>query len=496
MRTVSVAVLCVVMCMASTSPALQLAAPVPLEIGGRFTYGFCVVRDAGDFPWNFASNAAADHTRLMLDLTAGKESYGELFVKGAAWRRDDEDPPGVKRFRFEQGDYYWRGTLNSSEVRLRVFANERRFFTHSLLAPVLDDDTVEGNGDNLGARIDGSLHGRVDLTALYSALGAELENSSRIAYARTAFAHNSFAISTAYLHKDRPEAKLKDLATVKTELSAYYKRASLILTYEQDGLGDGLFLPAGRFYLNDFVGDNFSSILPDNGAFFAEARLAAIPLKDLGTVNFVHRYYTLKKEFTGDFAQAAGGTSGYTTGAYFLANQISANGRLVYTRQVRSRLEGETREKIEASAWACLNNGTEMFLRGGLGKTSGEYPFEDRNSVIHGAWRYRSRKLQSGVHAMWKNLRTDDSERRFAWDAKLALGSGMAVYCRALLSHNSEPRDAVYARFEFRPGQRLFVTASYGRSIFGDAPFLLEDPDIDTLSDITPQYAFSIRGDF
>jgi hypothetical protein len=485
-----------VACTTSAASALQLEKPIPFEIGGRVTYGVTVQRDAHEFPWNFASNAAGDHTRLMLDLKAGNGKMGELYLKGAALRETDEEVAGKKLFRFEQGDYFWQRKFTLSDLRLRIYANERRFFTHSLIAPLLDDDRHGDSGENIGARFDGSLINRFSITALYSALGHEFDRSGKIAYVKTAFAHDRFAISTSYVHENRPDENLLDQAIFKTELSAYYKKASMIVAYEQSGHGSGLFFPSASFQFDKFIGDNFSRVLPDEGALFAEARLAGMPVRQWGTVNLVHRYFALKRSFAGKYSEAGSGTAGYTTGAYFLANQISLNGRLVYNKSVRSRLEDETRENIEASAWARLKNDSELFLRCGIGEASGSLPFVAKENFIHGAWQYGKKRLRTGVHFMLKDLDTIFSERRFAWDSKLSFGGNMAIYWRAVIAHNAKPRDAIYARFEYRPSRRLFLTAGYGRSIFGDDPFLLEDADIQAMSEVTPQYAFTIRGDF
>ncbi len=496
MRGVSLAFVLIAACTAAGSHAVQLDKPIPIEIGGRFTYGASVRRDAVEFPWNIVSNTTDDPTRLMLDITAGRGQTGTLYLKGAAlWEPEDEESGG-KRVHFEQGDYFWRGANDRSQLFLRLYANERRSFTHALIAPLLDDDRMEGGGDNLGARMDGSLFDAFGVTALYSVLGHEPDRSGKIAYVRTAYNHGRFAVSTAYMHESRPEVDLPDQAVFKTELCTYYKRASLIVSYEQSGRGNGLFFPSGRFHFDTFVGDNFSRVLPDEGALFAEARLASMPVKEWGTLSIVHRYFALKRSFAGRFAEAGSGTYGYSTGAYFLANEISLNGRLVYGKRLRSAWENETQENVEASVWVQLQNGSEVFLRGGVGETTGPFPFMDRNNFIHGAWQHAKGKLRTGVHFMLKDLDTIFSEERFAWDCKLSFGGSMAVYWRAVIAHNAEPMDAIYGRFEYRPSRRLFLTAGYGRSIFGDDPFLLEDADIHALSEVTPQYTFSIRGDF
>lgn len=483
------------LCLASTSSALELEKPVPIEIGGRFTYGMHIQRDAIEFPWNLSTNSFDDPTRLMFDLSVGKGRMGLLYLKGAAlWKADDEESGG-KRFHFEQGDYFREEGGARARVRLRLYANERRLFTHSLIASLLDDDRMEGDGENLGARADGAFLGRFGVTALYSALGSETDRSEKIAYMRADYSHNHFGLAAAYAHRSGPEENLPDRAVLQTELSAYYKRASLLVSYEQSGRGDGLFFPSARFHLDAFEADNFHGVLPDEGAFFAEARLASLPVQQLGALSLVYRYSAVKRSFEGMFGGEPG-SAGYSTGAYFLANDVSLNGRLVYNRRVRFGWENETDENVEASVWAQLKNSSEAFLRGRVGETTGPLSLEDRDNFIHGAWIYQKDKLRTGAHFMLKDLDTIFSERRYAWDCKLSFSGDMAVYWRALIAHNDSPSDALYARFEYRPNPRLFLTVGYGRHIFGDDPFLLEDADIATLREVTPRYTFSIRGDF
>jgi hypothetical protein len=496
MRSVNLAAFFIIACAAAASFAWEVDEPVPLEIGGRFTYGVVVRRDAVLFPWNITSNDISDPTRLMLDLSAGDRRMGRLYLKAAAFWEPHHKTPDGKRALFEQGDYFRRDAIGGGEVGIRLYANQRRFFTHSLIAPLLEDDRMEEYGDNIGARFDGTFADRIGVTALYSALGDELDRSTRIAYIRSAFAHKRFALAAAYAHENRPDDEALDTAVFKTELSAYFKQASLLVAYEQSGRGSGLFFPSGGIHLDAFEGDNFSRILPEEGAFIAEARLASLPVKQMGTVSLVQRYFILRSLFEGRVAGEGSGTYGYSSAAYFLANEISLNGRLIYSRRERSGWESVIRDNLEASVWAQLRNGSEVFLRGGVGEASGSAPFTTEDNYIHAAWRYEKSKLRTGIHFMLKDVDTIFSERRFAWDCKLAFGGNMAIYWRAVIAHNSEPMDAIYARFEYRPNQRLFLTAGYGRSIFGDDPFVLEDADIYTLREVTPQYSLSIRGDF
>ncbi len=480
----------------SEARSLELKSPVPVEIGGRFLYDVRVSRQGVRFPWNYTSSAVSDRTRLMLDLRMGNADFGELYLKGAALQRTDLGPRGERRFDFEQGDYFWQDKGERTRIGVRLFANERRFFTHALIAPIVEDDRVKGSGKNRGARVDGDFFKRLSITGLYSTLGDDFDDGSRIAYLRTAFAHDHFAISTAYLHEDRPVSGLPDLAVFKTELTGYYKRASLLLSYEQSGFGRGFFFPKDRFHFDRFVGDNFSTVLPNAGAFFAEARLVALPVRKLGIVNLIHRYFAVREAFNSGLVGNESGSVGYTTGAYFTADSISVNGRMVYTKRVRSAFETESEEKVEASIWAALENGSEVFIRGGIGRTSDAFPFEIEENFIHTALKYRLKKLQSGVHFMLKDIDTIFSEQRVAWESRVAFRGNIAISWRTIFTKNFTTNDAVHARLEYRPSSHLFFAVSYGRAFIGDDPFLLEDPDISIIGTDTPIYGFCVRGDF
>ncbi len=495
-RSTSVLSLGVMLLLCTSASGFELESPVALKAGGRFEYFVRVSRDGNGFPWNYASLSAADRTRLMLDLRAGEEKFGVLYLKTAALWGGGSDHGEERLLRFEQGEYLWQRERERSAIGLRLFANERRFFTHALIAPLLEDDQVAASGENRGVRFNGRLSRQLDITALYSALGTHLEDSRRIAYLRASFSHRLFGFSADFLHENPRESGRLNHAVLKTELVAFYRRASFIFSYAQSGFDRGLFLPDSYFHLDNYVGDNFSSILPDDGAFFAEARLAAFPVRNWGWLRLAHSYFSVGKAYVGDLGARQGEGTGYTTGIYFVADSVSLNGRLVYTRRVRSAFESEKLEKLEASLWAGLKNGSDAFLRGAIGKTVDALPFETKENFIHAALRWRLRKLRSGVHLMLKDLDTIFSERRLAWDSRLVLGGGLAFYWRMILSRDFDAHEAIYARLSFRPTNRLFAVLSYGRPFLGDGPYLLEDPDIGTCGDLSPIYCFSLRGDF
>ena len=476
--------------------AVELGTPVPVEVGGRLEYDLRIRRDGSSFPWNYSTGSAADRTRLMLDLRAGDDRTGVLYLKSAAPGRTGGDPFDELTFQFEQGDYLIGLGSGRTEIQARLYVNERRLFTPTLIAPLLHDDRGGAGRENHGFRVDGKWRGRISLSGLYAGLGDSFDDAVRIGYARAEYTHSFFGISTAYLHEDRPGRELKDQAVVKGELSAFYKPVSLFLAVEQSGAGQGLFMPSVRLFPDEFSLDNFHRVVPEDGAFFAEARWRALRLKDWGRLNLTQQYWVVGESFYGARADLAGGSIGYKSGLYFTADSSCVNGRMEYTRRERFFFENEKFEEYEASVWAGLRNGSELLLRTGVSQVEGQAPPAVKRNYIHGAYIQRIKNLQSGIHLRLEDLDTVYSGRKFAWDSRMNFSGSIAVYWRAIITDDITTSRSFHARFEYRPTSRLFLTASYGRPEFGDGPFLLEDPDIGTIGRTDPVYGFYVRGDF
>ena len=56
--------------------------------------------------------------------------------------------------------------------------------------------------------------------------------------------------------------------------------------------------------------------------------------------------------------------------------------------------------------------------------------------------------------------------------------------------------ETIFARLEYRPSNRIFLTFGYGHSFVGDGPFLLEDPDFNLSGLESAVYTVTVRGDF
>ncbi|MEE9270808.1 MAG: hypothetical protein V3V49_11170 [Candidatus Krumholzibacteria bacterium] len=469
----------------------------PVTVGARFEYFVQVDREAVPFPWNASSRSAQDRTRLMLDLTALGTEYGSLYVKGAALRDGSGERDMEARFRFEQGDYLWAQQLDKLDYSLRLFANERRFFVSDMIAPLLDDDSGRQRRESRGARLDGRLGDRVDVSALYSRLGDDFDDARAVTYLRGAYAMPWAVLSTSYLFDDPGAFGVRNQALFKTELSAAYRRAYAVVSYEQSAFKDGnLFFPGGNFHFDRFDGDNFSAILPEGSALVAEARVRAIPLRQLGAARLVYRYTAVGDRFMNDLGRVEGTGVGHMAAVYFRARTVSLDARLRYQGSVRSRLENEERDTWDAALWGMFQGGVEFFLRSGVSRVDDQFAFDSKSNFIHFALHHQMKRMQSGAHIMWKDLDTVFSERRFAWDGKLAMSPDWGLHWRFAVARGTNVRKAVFSRLEYRPNDRVYATFGYGQDFLGDAPYLLEDEDLDLGNPASAVYTISVRGDF
>jgi hypothetical protein len=470
--------------------------PGDFKFGGRFEYQLLLDEQSYPYPWNATTQAAVDRTRLMLDLKALETRYGSLYLKGAGYWGFVSNDDVEKRFRFEQGDYLWERNLEKWNYGISMFASERRFFVYDFTAPLIDDDRAGESGGNRGARVDIKTQSGFDITGLYSLQGDDPGRSRSIAYLKGLYWHRLASFSASYLFDNPGVHGPQNHAVIKTELSSVWKLAFASISYQQSGYEDsGLFFPSGSFDWGAYDGTNFSQVLPSGGAAFAEFRFRSIRVTDAGRLNFVWKYDAVRENFVSDLGMTGGSRVGQTAAAYFLATDVSASGRLLYHKSVRSVLESEERDLLEASARTALRNGMELFLRGGVGQID-EQPFDTKKNYIHGMVRYGIKNLDTGAHIMWNDLGTIYSERRFAWDGKMVLTPDWGLHWRFLLTRDFTIGQSTFFRLEYRPSNRIFAYLGYGRTYFGDDRFVLEDRDLAVLRSGSSQWVITLRGDF
>lgn len=482
--------------LAFTSARAERANIGPFALGGRAEYSTNIERDAVPFTWNDATHSLRDRTRFMLDMEVGDARYGDLYLKGAALWDDTRQSDVRKRFRFEQGDYLWARDKSGLDFSFRLFANERRFFVNDGIAPTLDDDSVANAGHNGGIRLDGKWSDRISATGLVSVLGNDFDKSRRVAYLGARYADGFANVGMSYLFNDLGEYAPRNHAVFKVEAAAAYKRAYLVLAYQQSQLADrGLFLPGGRFDWDTYDGGNFAAALPDGGAFQAQLRATEVQVAGRARLRIDYRYAAAGPEFFNDLGWNRRAEVGHTLAASMQDTEVDLNGRLRYHNSERFALESEEREFVDGSLWGALRAGIWFIARGAFGHIDDDFGEEDDNFIHLGAER-RIRETRAGAHVMWRDLGTAFSERRFAMDAKFPVSPNWGFYFRVIASRDFDVAEAAYARLDFRPNDRVFATFSYGRSDFGDGPFLLEDADIDLARGDTAVYRITIRGDF
>jgi hypothetical protein len=477
--------------------AAETAKLGPAVLGARFEYMLRLDEQPDPFPWNASTHSASDRTRLMLDLKVLGTPYGELYMKGAAQWRMAGPNDTQKRFRFEQGDYLWHQRLNSWGYSIRLFANERRFFTHDWTMPLLDDDRAGGTGDNRGVRADAEIDNKIRLTGLFSLLGDDASTSRKASYVRALFSQRIASLSVSYLLDDPGSSGPRNRAAFKTELASAYRNVFGVLSYQQTGFdGKGWFFPKGSFDWGGYDGTNFGAVLPRGGAASAEVRVSSLPVTKRGEMELVWRYDAVGEDVVDDLGTTAPSGVGQTVGAYFLAKDVSANASVLYRNRVRSGLENEKADWLDVGAWAALANGTEGFLRGGIARIEDVSVFDTKTNFVHGAVRYRTHRLLAGAHAMWMDTGSGESATRYAWEGKLVLNPDWGFDWRLLLSHDYAVGQTAMFRLEYRPNNRIFAYVGYGQPYLGDDPFVLEDRQIGLLREGISEYTFVVRGDF
>lgn len=485
---------CVWLVLCGRAGAVEWVAVDSLAVGGRFEYATLIDRDAVPFVWNAAGRSAVDVTRLMLDLTADTR-YGNLYLKGSAIWDDTRQGDIQKRFRFDQGDYLWEQKLRRWRYSMRLFAGERRFFSHDMIAPLLDDDPIGRYDDNLGVRFDTTVD-RFKVTALFSSLGERRADARNIGFFKSGYSGRSVAVGGSYLIDHRGVNADSNHAVFKTEVSASYKKGYVVLAYEQSGCDDrSVFFPGGRFDWDKYEGDNVSGLLPNAAAMFAEGRISSLPIGRTGRVRLVYRYTLVGSEFFNDLGLLVGSQIRNTAAAYYVDTEVNVNARLVYNSIARLEFENSRTDKWDGGLWGTFRNGTEFLIRGSMRETDG-VPYDDKGSLVHLALHHQLSKIKGGVHVLWRDIDTIFSATRFAWDGKFALSPNWGFYWRLVLSDQFDAGRTTYVRLAYRPSDRIFVTAGYGRSVIGDGPYLLEDGDIELSRFDSAVYRISLRGDF
>jgi hypothetical protein len=451
-----------------------------LPLSSRARLDLRLVADQATAPWSWdaQSRSPLDYSRFMIDATLGGARTGTLYAKGAASWQDADQTDGEVAFGIEQGDYLYR----FAHAELRAFGDERRFFTYDLGTALMDDDVVDNYQHRVGVRADGGTE-QIGGSLLVSSLdqGAETQ---LVSYAKARTAWRPFAAAVS--HKLEEGDGARDHAVVKGEVAAFWKQASAIASLDQTGFGSGVFLPELDW------GNGY-------GSKFVELRLAGGKISDAIAFSGVYRYRRTYDYYQNALSSLRAGTSLNRLGLYLSHRQYALDGRVVVFEGEGPAqavvLDREDRG-VAASARAFLNDNSEMNLRGAMVESDyGPTTDERTTGVVHASYRRSLQRFMGGVDALVDEI-GKDAVTRVGLETRINWNATSALYLRWMVSNAVERADAVYARLEFRPTARTWVTIAYGRDTTGDGPYFLEDEDALPTIDTEDVVTITVRGDF
>lgn len=465
--------------------AFGIRSPVPISSRARLDLHIVADEASAPWAWDAQSRSPLDQSRFMIDLTAGEARPGTLYVKGGVDWQDADAPGGDVAFAIEQGDY----TLGWRDVDLFAFGDERRFATGDLGAASMVDDDVERFQHRVGVRADveaGMFGGTL--------IGAELDEGSatrRLSYGKAGVAAEPVTASVSYQLQDAPDGQ--DHAVAYGELAGYWKRASVVASYEQSGFGSGVFLPDGDW--GHLGAGGYGAASPDNSATFLELRLARANVGQAVSLAGVYRYAWTGDEYTNDLAAQRAGTELHRLGLYASSRRYAVDGRVVVYDAERFANSGYDERGVAATATAFLRDNSEIYLRTALTDGTQDDGATRTAGVVHASYRRSLQRFMGGVDALVDEIGIG-AVARAGIEARVNWNATSAVYLRWMVTGAVERSDAVYARLEFRPTNRTYVTFAYGRDTTGDGPYFLEDRDAFPSVATEDVFTVTVRGDF
>lgn len=450
---------------------------IPITSHARLDLRLTADEATAPWSWDAQSRSPLDLSRFMIDALAGNATTGLLYAKGAATWQEADDAAGHIDFGIEQGDYLYR--FKHAEVR--AFGDERRFFTYDLSTPFMDDDVVEDYQHRIGVRADGGTE-----TFGGSVLVADIDEGNEThltSYAKARAAWHAIAAAVSYRHQ---EGEAVDNAIIKGEGAVFWKRFSAIGSIEQSGFDTGVFVP-------DLNIDN------GYGAEFVELRLARGGIGEAATLAGVYRYRSVKDYYVNELSSLRAGALSHRLGLYISHRRYALDGRVVLftgRQKLGPDVLAPDDSGIEASARAWLRDNSELNMRGAVVDREEIAGYDTPTTgVVHAIYRRSLPGFMGGVSALVDGIGVNaqthvGAEMRINWNATSAL------YMRWIASDDVERSDAIYARLEFRPTLRTWVTLAYGRESVGDGPYFLEDDDSLPTIDTEDVLSITVRGDF
>jgi hypothetical protein len=451
-----------------------------LPISSRARLNLQLTADEATAPWSWdaQSRSPFDQSRFMLDATVGDARAGTLYAKGAATWQDADEAAGTVAFGVEQGDY----VLRWSDGAVRAFGDERRYFTFDLGSALMNDDDVQRFEHRVGVRADANANVFAG-TLLFSGLD-EGPATRLLSYAKAGVATRPLAASVSYQLQESRDAT-PDHAVVKGEVAGFWKRATAVASYEQSGFGSGVFVPEGEDGGFD-TGD---------GATFVEARLARGGVGKSATFSGVYRYARIGEAYTNDLSSLPAGTEWHRLGLYLSHSRYALDGRVVLFDGERFAAPNYDERGVAASARAFLRDNSDVYVRGAVVDRTRDDDGERTSGVVHASYRRSLQRFMGGIDALVDDIGLD-AATRVGVETRVNWSATGALYLRWIVSGAVERSDAVYARLEFRPTARAWVTLAYGRDTTGDGPYFLEDGDALPTLATEDVVTITVRGDF
>jgi hypothetical protein len=466
--------------------ALGIRSPVPVAVRARIDVHVLASESSGE--WTITSRAPSDESRFMADLTAGNAKTGVLYAKGVSSWRDADDALGRVEFRADQGDYLYGLTWSdSAQANVRLFADERRFFTHDMGVATVEDDVADDFEHRLGGRLDAHME---TVRASYWIASLDDGDERRTnQYAALRFAPSHVFAGVSYLY-DAP-AEGEHRAVAKAELAGHYDRVTAVASFEASAQGSGAPFPTTDW--DDFDGSDYSATSPANSATFLELRTRRVPVLADHLFDFVYAYQTAGDDYVNDLSRVVPGSVTHRAWLDWAHRRYALDARLSAHATEQSLFEPSKRSGVDVSARARTNDNAEWLARGGVERE--ETPTRDETTgFAHTAYTRELREFLGGIHLLVDDI-GEDTRVAAGAEVRLNWSATGAVSGRWIVSDDTGGSDAVWVRLELRPTRRSWVTLSYGRETRGDDAWFLEDRDALPASDTGNVVTLTVRGD-
>jgi hypothetical protein len=470
---------------ANETRASGVRTPFPVAVRARIDVELLAYEQAGE--WTVTSRSPGDESRFMMDLTAGNQGFGVLYLKGASSWKDADDALGRVQFRLDQGDYLHTFTwADSARAAVRLFGDERRFFTGELGTPVVEDDHAAVFEHRIGVRGDANMRA---MRATYWVAGLDDGDTRRASqYGSLRYAPTPALIGVGYTH-DNPETG-ENHAVAKAEAAGYFKHTTAIVSFEESGTGNGFVRPSGSW--SDF-NNGYYTAMPNNAATFFELRTHRTRIGENNLFDASYQYSAVGDEYSNDLASLVPGAVTNRAWVDWAHRRYALDARLAAERVVRTTFEDRTLRDIVLTARAQMVDNSQWLFRAGALRD--ELPSgRESSGFVHAAYTRELREFMGGIHVLVDDIGQDASAAAGA-ELRLNWSSSAAVSGRWIVADRPGGSDALWMRLEFRPTRRAWVTLGYGRESRGDDAYFIEDRDVMPGTGTGNVVTLQVRGD-